>query len=238
MKQRLQKILSAHGVASRRESENLIRGGRVTVNGVPADIGLSADPDEDVIRIDGAVLRNDIHKVYLMLNKPKGYVTTLKDEQGRRSVAQLVRDCPERVYPVGRLDIDSEGLLLLTNDGDFTYQLTHPSNETSKIYTVHVKGDVKTALPALSEPMIIDGYKIKPADVRLIKNTAEGGTLSITIHEGRNRQIRKMCAQTGLRVTALKRVSEGGLGLGRLKTGTWRYLSDDEVNRLKSVPEK
>ena len=238
MKQRLQKILSAHGVSSRRASENLIQSGRVTVNGIPAVIGQSADPEEDEILVDGKPLRTGIHKIYIMLNKPKGYVTTLSDEKGRRSVADLVRACPERVYPVGRLDIDSEGLLILTNDGELTQFLTHPSNEKSKTYVVRVIGDVKAALPALSQPMIIDGYRIKPADVRLIKNFADGGEISVTIHEGRNRQIRKMCTQTGLHVTALKRIAEGGLLLGQLKPGTWRYLTTDEVAGLRSPSQR
>ena len=191
MVQRLQKILSAHGVTSRRESERLIIAGRVTVNGTTAVLGLSADPDTDTILVDGIPIEKNIHKVYIMLNKPKGYVTTLKDEKGRRNVSELVAGCGQRVYPVGRLDLNSEGLLLMTNDGELTHFLTHPSNEKTKTYHVRVKGDVKSALPALKEPMCIDGYHIKPAKVQLLKELADGGMLSFMIHEGRNRQIRK-----------------------------------------------
>lgn len=233
MKQRLQKILSAYGVSSRRESERMITDGRVTVNGATAVLGQSADPDEDTIQVDGVPIRTGVHKIYIMLNKPKGIVTTLKDEKGRPNVSELVADCGERVYPVGRLDLDSAGLLILTNDGELTNFLTHPSNEKTKTYFVLATGDIISALPALKEPMVIDGYRIKPADVRLLKKTPDGGSLSVTIHEGRNRQIRKMCAQTGLKVVSLMRVAEGGLSLGRLKTGTWRYLTDDEVRKLK-----
>ncbi len=233
MKQRLQKILSAHGVASRRESENLITAGRVMINGVPAVLGQSADPDTDTISVDGTPIRSGVHKIYVMLNKPRGYVTTLKDEKGRKNVADLVSDCGERVYPVGRLDLDSEGLLILTNDGDLTHTLTHPSYEKSKTYHVKVKGDVMSALPTLSEPLVIDGYRISPAAVRPISTSLDGGEIAVTIHEGRNRQIRKMCEQAGLEVLLLRRVAEGGLKLGRLKSGTWRYLTEEEVSRLK-----
>jgi 23S rRNA pseudouridine2605 synthase len=234
MQQRLQKILSAHGVSSRRESERLIESGRVSVNGVPAVLGQSADPDFDDIRVDGAPVRAGVHKLYIMLNKPKGYVTTLKDERGRRSVAELVDGCGERVWPVGRLDLDSEGLLILTNDGELTHFLTHPSNEKPKTYRVRVRGDVTGALPILSGPMRIDGYDIRPADVRLLGRTPDGGNLDVTIHEGRNRQVRKMCDAAGLGVVSLRRVAEGGLHLGRLKAGDWRYLTAEEVRRLKA----
>ncbi len=233
MQERLQKILSAHGVASRRESERLIAEGRVKVNGITAALGQSADISIDEIAVDGALLRNADEKTYIMLNKPRGYVTTMRDEKGRNTVAELVKDCGVRVYPVGRLDIDSEGLLLMTNDGEMTHILTHPSNQKEKIYHVRVTGDVEGALMPLGEPMTIDGYTIKPAEVGVLKRTAGGALLSIMICEGRNRQIRKMCAQVGLRVESLMRVSEGGLRLGRLKTGTWRYLDKTEIKLLK-----
>jgi 23S rRNA pseudouridine2605 synthase len=234
MKERLQKILSAHGVASRRESEQFINAGRVTVNGITAILGQSADIDGDVIAVDDIPLKNADTKVYIMLNKPRGYVTTLKDEKGRKNVADLIADCGVRVYPVGRLDLDSEGLLLMTNDGELTHFLTHPSNEKEKIYQVSVLGDVGSALLPLSEPMVIDGYTIKPANIKLLRKTAEGAVLSITIREGRNRQIRKMCAKLNIKVAFLKRVSEGGIHLGNLKTGSWRHLSDSEIKLLKS----
>lgn len=233
MQERLQKILSAHGVASRRESEQIIQAGRVTVNGKTAVLGQSADDTQDMISIDGIPLRSADKKVYIMLNKPRGYVTTLKDEKDRKNVAVLVADCGVRVYPVGRLDINSEGLLLMTNDGALTHNLTHPSNEKSKTYEVRVSGDLANALKPLSEPMTIEGYQIRPATVKLIKKYEDTALLAITIHEGRNRQIRKMCTLVNLEVLSLKRVEEGGLHLGNLKTGEWRYLSISEIKTLQ-----
>ncbi len=233
MQERLQKILSAHGVASRRESERFITSGRVTVNGQTATLGQSADEGSDEIAVDGVPLRKADKKVYIMLNKPRGYITTMRDEKGRKNVAELVASCGVRVYPVGRLDLDSEGMLLLTNDGELAHFLTHPSNEKDKAYEVRVTGDVNSAVKSLSEPMVIDGYTIRPARIKLIRKTSDGAVLEMTIHEGRNRQIRKMCTQVNLKVLALKRVSEGGLLLGELKSGTWRYLSDSEVLLLK-----
>lgn len=235
MKERLQKILSAHGVASRRESEQLIIAGRITVNGSTAVLGESADIDSDIIAVDGTPLRNADEKVYIMLNKPRGYVTTMKDEQGRRNVSDLVKECGVRVYPIGRLDLDSGGLLLMTNDGELTNFLTHPSNEKDKTYHVRVRGDIENALKPLSEPMSIDGYTIRPADIKLLNRTHDTAVLAMTIHEGRNRQIRKMCAQVNLKVEFLNRVAEGGLQLGRLKTGSWRYLNDSEIKMLKEI---
>lgn len=233
MKERLQKILSAHGVASRRASESLIAAGRVTVNGAAAVMGQSADTDTDTIEIDGKPLKLDTEKVYIMLNKPRGYVTTLKDEKGRKNVAGLVQDCGKRVYPVGRLDLDSEGLLILTNDGALTNLLTHPSHEKTKTYHVLLKGEAPDAISKLSGPLTIEGYQLRPAAVRHVKRTTDGLLLSITIHEGRNRQIRKMCAQLDLEVLSLKRVEEGGIRLGTLKTGVWRYLTPEEIAQLK-----
>ena len=233
MQERLQKILSAHGVASRRESEKLMRAGRVTVNGKAAVLGQSADSGIDEIAVDGVPLKNADEKVYIMLNKPRGCVSTMRDEKGRKNVSELVRSCGVRVYPVGRLDLDSEGLLLMTNDGELAQFLTHPSNEKEKTYHVRVMGDIERALKPLGAPMNIDGYTIRPADVRMLRRTAGGAMLSITIHEGRNRQIRKMCAAVDLKVESLKRVAEGGLLLNGLKTGSWRYLTESEILFLK-----
>lgn len=234
MLQRLQKILSAYGVTSRRASEEMLAAGRVTVNGRVASVGQSADPDTDTITVDGVPLETRPEKVYIMLNKPRGYVTTLKDEQGRKNVTELLAGCPVRVWPVGRLDINSEGLLILTNDGDLTYNLAHPSGGKKKTYRATVRGEAGEALEMLRQPMVIDGYKTRPAQVRLLNQTPAGGELEIIISEGRNRQIRKMCAQAGLEVVRLKRVEEGGLKLGSLKTGQWRYLTKQEVDILKS----
>lgn len=232
MKERLQKILSAHGVASRREAEALIRAGRIRVNGQIALIGQSADLDCDDITIDGEYIRQKDKHVYIMLNKPRGYITTLKDEQNRPTVMDLVKDLNIRLHPVGRLDANSEGLLLLTNDGSLTNKITHPSNEKQKTYQVEVNGDLASALDALRKPMIIDGYTIRPAEVVLIKKKAKGGIITITIHEGRNRQIRKMCAICNIEVLRLIRISESSLRLGNLKSGKWRHLTTDEVTSL------
>ncbi|SHH50853.1 23S rRNA pseudouridine2605 synthase [Sporobacter termitidis DSM 10068] len=234
MQERLQKILSAHGVASRRESEKLIGDGRVRVNGVTAVLGQSADESTDRIEVDRRPLRTAPDKVYIMLNKPRGYVTTMKDEQGRKNVSELVRGCKARVYPVGRLDLNSEGLLIMTNDGALTNLLTHPSHEKSKTYLVRVRGDAADAAERLSAPMTLDGVQLRPASVRLLREAPDGALLSITIHEGKNRQIRRMCAELGLEVISLKRVGEGGLQLGELRSGCWRYLTEAEITLLKN----
>lgn len=229
MNERLQKILSARGLASRRGAEELISAGRVTVNGAAAKLGDSADPDKDIIMVDGQPLNHEPEKVYIMLNKPRGYVTTLSDEKGRKTAASLVADCGKRVHPVGRLDMDSEGLLLFTNDGELTNRLTHPSYEKEKTYIVYVEGQLGDNISKLREPMLIDGYMTSGAKVSRLAE----GRLKITIREGRNRQVRKMCAQVGLKVLRLIRVSEDGLELGKLPKGKWRYLEHWELERLK-----
>ena len=232
MEERLQKILSAHGICSRRAAETWLAAGRVTVNGRPAAAGEKADPDKDDIRVDGKPLKGPDRRTYLLLNKPRGYVTTLSDEKGRRTVADLVKDCGARVWPVGRLDLDSEGLLILTDDGELTQRLLPPSHEVEKEYLVWVKGAIPAALPVLRGPMELDGVPLSPARVE----PAGEGILSVTIHEGRNRQVRRMCAQAGLQVTRLRRVREGALTLGELKPGRWRRLSPSEVALLEQVP--
>ena len=232
MEERLQKILSAAGVCSRRAAESYILAGRVAVNGKPAALGDKADPDRDAITVDGRPIPRRGRTVWLMLNKPRGYVTTLSDERGRRTAAELVAGCGERVWPVGRLDLDSEGLLLFTNDGAGTDLLLHPSHEVEKEYQVRVRGDVDRALPVLTGPMELDGYRLAPAAVKVLGRSGEGGLLSVTIHEGRNRQVRKMCALAGLEVRRLKRVREGALALGDLAPGQWRPLSEEEVKAL------
>ncbi len=235
MKQRLQKLISAAGIASRRGSEELIKTGKVTVNGIPAALGESADPDTDVICVDGRLLARPAERTYIMLNKPRGYVTTLKDEKNRRCVSELVKDAGVRLYPVGRLDMYSEGLLIMTDDGDFANRLMHPSSQTDKTYHVWVKGKCsETALKVLGRPLVIDGYRIHPADVSVIKETEDYTQLSIRIHEGRNRQIRKMCDCAGLKLTKLRRVAEGSLSLGQLRPGQWRYLTEEELQELQS----
>lgn len=232
MQERLQKILSARGVASRRKAEEMITAGRVTVNGAVAQLGATADPDADEIKVDGELLPSMKEHVYILLNKPRGFVTTLSDEKGRQNAAQLVADCGVRVYPVGRLDMDSEGLLLFTNDGDFANRMMHPKHEVEKTYDTWVTGYNPGCLKALTSPMELDGYRLRIPNVKLLK--AEGSTarLHITIHEGRNRQVRRMCEQAGMHVTRLRRIREGSLVLGDLPKGKWRYLTKSEIDAL------
>jgi len=233
MIERLQKILSARGVASRRKAEALIEAGRITVNGAVAKLGDSADMETDEILLDGRPLPSRQAYIYLMLHKPRGYVTTLSDEKGRKNVSQLVADCGVRVYPVGRLDMDSEGLLLLTNDGEFANRLMHPKHEVDKCYTVWVKGYSEGAAELLTRPIVLDGYQIKPPRVELLLAESDRAKLLVTIHEGRNRQVRRMCAAAGMEVTRLCRISEGKLQLGDLQPGKWRELTENELAELK-----
>ena len=233
MVERLQKIISARGVASRRRAEEMITAGRVTVNGSPAALGDTADPETDEILVDGRPLPSVQTYVYILLNKPRGYVTTLSDEKGRPDVSRLVADCGVRVYPVGRLDMDSEGLLLLTNDGDFANTLMHPKHEVEKTYEVWAAGYTTGAEERLKLPITLDGYRIKPPKVKLLKATGDQAHLLVTIHEGRNRQVRRMCDAAGMYVTRLRRIREGSLSLGELPKGKWRYLTADEIAKLK-----
>jgi len=236
MQERLQKIISAHGVASRRAAEKLIEEGKVKVNGKVAKLGDKADPARDRIEVEGVMLGAPAQRVYIMLHKPRGYVTTMKDELGRKTVADLVQDCPVRVYPVGRLDYNSEGLLIMTNDGEVANALMHPSFEVSKTYLVKVKGkDIDSSVAALGEEMTIDGYKVKAASVKIDEVNGDQAVIYVTIREGRNRQVRKMCEQIGLTVRRLKRISIGKLMLGDLKCGRWRYLTDEEIRYLRSI---
>lgn len=228
MTERLQKIISARGVASRRVAEKMIEEGRVTVNGTIAMLGQSVDPEIDEILLDGKSLPTGSDYVYIMLHKPRGYVTTLSDEKGRKTVAQLVADCGVRVYPIGRLDMDSEGLLLFTNNGEFANSMMHPKHEVDKSYLTWVENYSESALDVLNKPIVLDGYRVRAPKVRVVKP----GLLEITIHEGRNRQVRRMCEAAGMHVTRLKRVREGGLQLGDLALGKWRYLTQEEVERL------
>ena len=230
--QRIQKIISAHGAASRREAEKLIRDGRVTVNGAIAMIGQQAEYGRDEIAVDGTPLRPRGKPVYIMLNKPHGFVTTRSDERGRKTVMSLVEDVNAVVFPVGRLDIDSEGLLILTNDGDFANSVAHPSNGKTKTYEARVRGDAAGAISLLCSPIAIDTHIVKASSARLVERFKDGGIISISIIEGRNRQIRKMCSFCGLDVVSLKRVSIGALELGSLKTGEWRHLTEAEFRSV------
>ncbi|MCL1819371.1 MAG: rRNA pseudouridine synthase [Oscillospiraceae bacterium] len=224
---RIQKLIAARGLMSRRKAEEYIADGRVTVNGRAVTLGCQVT-ESDVIAIDGNPLPAEPEKVYIMLNKPRGVVCTMSDERGRPTVARLTSEVGARVLPVGRLDIDSEGLLLMTNDNELINKLTHPSNEIEKEYRVSVRvpdgTDFEAAAAALGEPMDIEGYIIKPAIVKIINRYQNKATLSIVIHEGRNRQVRRMCEKTNLSVDRLVRVRIGDLELGDLGVGEWRYL--------------
>lgn len=233
MKERLQKILSARGVASRRKAEEMIQQGLITVNGITAVLGDTADPDADEILVEGRPLPKQENHVYILLNKPRGYVTTLSDEKGRPNAAQLVADCGVRVYPVGRLDMDSEGLLLFTNDGAFANALMHPKHEVKKTYDTWVTGYTPGAEVRLSRSITLDGYTIRPPKVTLVRAEGSKAKFQITIHEGRNRQVRRMCEAAGMTCTRLRRIKEGGLALGNLPLGKWRYLTAEEVEALK-----
>ena len=235
MTERLQKILASRGVCSRRKAEELLNAGRVSVNGAVAHLGESADPDTDEILLDGKPLPSKSEYVYIMLNKPRGFVTTLSDEKGRKNAAQLVADCGVRVYPVGRLDMDSEGLLLFTNDGEFANSLMHPKHEVDKTYRVVVDGFTPENLEKLKQPVTLDGYTIRKPGVSLPRPPRADGRAEIlvTIHEGRNRQVRRMCAMAGMTVLRLQRIAEGQLKLGDLPKGRWRHLTEAEVRALE-----
>lgn len=232
MEERIQKILSRYAVASRRQAEQMMLEGRVTCNGAVCTPGQSADPDKDVILVDGRPLPSLVNFVYIMLHKPKGYVTTLSDEKGRKNVSQLVQDCGTRVYPVGRLDMDSEGLLLLTNDGDFANQIMHPRYGIRKTYNVVVRGYSPSAFEQLRKPIFLDGSRISTPDLALVTAENDRAQLRITIYEGKNRQVRRMCARAGMQVKRLVRVEEGPLELGDLPAGKWRYLTNQELRDL------
>ena len=233
---RLQKFFTDCGVLSRRAAEEEIRAGRVLVNGTVAQIGAKIDPENDLVEYRGKALKyvENAERHYILLNKPRGFVTTLSDEKGRKTVATLVQDLPYRVYPVGRLDMDSDGLLLLTDDGALTERLTHPRHEIAKHYVVAVKGTVsEEQLLMLNQPFVLDGYRTLPAKVRLHGKTSGGTLLSVELLEGRNRQIRRMCEAVGLRITALTRVAIGKIRLGDLPVGKHRHLTETEISYLK-----
>ena len=235
MKERLQKLISGAGLASRRQAEKMISDGRVSVNGIPASVGERADPETDEIRVDGRPLGQSNPFRYILLNKPRGYVTTLSDEKGRKTVAELVSGVGARVYPVGRLDLNSDGLLLLTNDGALANAVMHPRQLLEKVYLVWVSGFVPEKLSSLTEPIEIDGRLTQPARAELVHAEDAVALVRVTIREGRNRQIRRLCERAGLTVTRLRRIQEGPLELGTLKTGTWRMLTAQELAKLRAA---
>lgn len=235
MKERLQKILSRNGIASRRKAERLIAEGAVEVNGVKAVIGQSADPEQDIITVHGKYVGGKPEPVYIALYKPRGYVTTLKDEHGRKTVRELVEGCGTHVYPAGRLDIDSEGLLIMTNDGAVAQKLMHPSNEIPKAYRVTVDSTDDAKFELLRRLTEIDGEPITNPEVRVIRKREDRSSLEVIIHEGKNRQVRRMCSRVGMEVLRLKRNRIGEIGLGTLKPGEWRYLDKHEIRYLKSL---
>jgi pseudouridine synthase len=237
---RLQKILSRTGVASRRAAEKLIVDGRVSVNGrTVLELGTKADPEHDDIRVDGRRIKAVERPRYLLLNKPRGYVTTRKDEKRRKTVLDLLEGVREYVYPVGRLDYDTEGLLLLTNDGDLAAQLTHPRHAVERTYEAHVAGmPDERAIEKLRKGIPLDGRRTLPAEVRLLNRDRDAnGVLLITIREGRNRQVRRMCEAVGHPASKLKRTKFGPIGDRRLPVGAWRDLSTDEVKKLRSLAQ-
>ena len=241
MQERLQKILSQAGITSRRAAETLITSGRVTVNGtVITLLGAKADPSTDIITLDGKPVKVQINKIYILLNKPSGYVTTLSDPDGRHIITEIIKDIPERLFPVGRLDFNTEGLLLLTNDGDWANRLAHPSNEVVKEYLVKVRGGVNTeVLTKLAKGVKLDDGWTAPAKVELIKTVDKNSWLSISIHEGRYRQVRRMCEAVGLLVARLTRTKYGDLQIGTLKVGEYRHLTQSEVKSLlKNAPNE
>lgn len=244
MQERLQKILAKAGIASRREAEKIIGSGRVAVNGViVSEMGHKADPEKDLITVDGAPIRLETAKVYIMLYKPAGYVTTLKDPQGRPIVTELLKDIKERVYPVGRLDYNTEGLLLVTNDGEWANRLSHPRHEVDKEYQVRIQGKISLEqIRRLAEGVELDDGMTAPAVVRRLRESEKNTWVSITIHEGRFRQVRRMCEAVNLSVVRLKRSRYGFLDLGKLKPGEYRVLTEREVELLqkpiKAIPAK
>ncbi len=233
---RLQKFMSQAGIASRRAAEEMIAAGRVKVNGRVAGVGDKVDPIRDKVTVSGKRVINTSKKMYIMLHKPRGYVTTMSDEQGRKCVAQLIEDAPERLFPVGRLDKDSEGLLLMTNDGEFANALTHPSKLVNKCYRVTVREKVTDEMiDTLTSGVSLDGRLTQPCEVHILEKGENRTVLYFVITEGRNRQIRRMCEFVGLTVIRLKRVEIAGVKLGMLPIGKWRELNEKEMKHLNNV---
>lgn len=237
MTERLQKVMSEFGVASRRKCEEMIAEGKVKVNGCSiTEPGCKVDKEKDIIEVDGKVIKSSDTRLYILLNKPAGYITSVRDQFGRPTVLDLLEGVSIRVFPIGRLDYDTEGLIILTNDGDLTYRITHPKHNIDKTYRALVKGRVNPeAVSSFSRGIAIEDYVTAPARLEIVKENKESSIVDITIHEGKNRQVRKMCSAIGHEVISLKRIRIGEIGLDYLKTGQWRYLSEAEINYLKEL---
>lgn len=237
MQMRLQKFLSQAGIASRRASEALILEGRVKVNGITVkELGTKVNPESDIIEVDGKVCNINKEYVYILLNKPKGILTSVKDPFGRPTVIDLLKGIKTKVFPVGRLDKDTQGLLLLTNDGELTYKITHPKHKVEKTYIAHVEGVVcPKDIEALKNGIMLEDGLTSPAKVKIIKKLDNSTVLELKIHEGRKRQVRRMCDAIGHPVINLKRTQIGNLSLNGLKVGQWRYLNQDEIDYLKGL---
>ncbi|KUO73670.1 MAG: pseudouridine synthase [Clostridia bacterium BRH_c25] len=255
MTERLQKVMSEFGVASRRKCEELIAEGKVKVNGrLITEQGCRIDKEKDTIEVDGRIVKSPDTKLYILLNKPTGYITSAKDQFGRptvldlvkgvsirvfpigRTVLDLVKGVSIRVFPIGRLDYDTEGLIILTNDGDLTYRITHPKHNIEKTYRALVRGEMnKDDIVAFAGGMAIEDYVTAPARLEIVRKRGNSSIVDITIHEGKNRQVRKMCSAAGHEVIRLKRIKIGKIGLGSLKAGEWRYLDESEIKYLKTL---
>ncbi len=234
---RLQKFIAEAGIASRRKAEQLIADGRISVNGkIVTELGTKVDDKKDIIKFDGKIVKKENDFIYIMLYKPEGCVTTVKDQFDRKTVLDCIKNIKERVYPVGRLDYDTSGLIILTNDGELTYTLTHPKHNVDKVYIAKVdKVPSNDDIKKFAKGIVIDNYKTAPAKLEVIKILEKGASIKVTIHEGRNRQVRKMCNAIGCNVIKLKRMAMGELTLGKLKKGEYRFLNDDEIKYLKSL---
>jgi len=237
MTERLQKVMSEFGVASRRKCEELIAEGKVKVNGrLITEQGCRIDKEKDTIEVDGRIVKSPDTKLYILLNKPTGYITSAKDQFGRPTVLDLVKGVSIRVFPIGRLDYDTEGLIILTNDGDLTYRITHPKHNIEKTYRALVRGEMnKDDIVAFAGGMAIEDYVTAPARLEIVRKRGNSSIVDITIHEGKNRQVRKMCSAAGHEVIRLKRIKIGKIGLGSLKAGEWRYLDESEIKYLKTL---
>ncbi|MDD4504002.1 MAG: pseudouridine synthase [Clostridiaceae bacterium] len=237
MAERLQKVMSEFGVASRRKCEEMIAAGKVKVNGrFITEQGCKVDIEKDIIEVDGKILKSLDDKLYIILNKPVGCITSVKDQFGRPTVLDLLNGISIRVFPIGRLDYDTEGLILLTNDGDLTYKITHPKHNIDKTYRALVRGEVNQKdVMNFVIGIEIEDYVTAPAKLEIVKYSKGKSIIDITIHEGKNRQVRKMCSAMGHEVIRLKRIRIGEIGLGNLKIGEWRYLSNSEIKYLKNI---